>query len=50
MILYVWFMSKLKLNYRDLFDLVRSMMKTRKDNNVIDRIGTVYAENDIELS
>lgn len=26
------------------------MMKTRKDNNVIDRIGTVYAENDIELS
>lgn len=43
-------MSKLKLNYRDLFDLVRSMMKTRKDNNVIDRIGIVYAENDIELS
>lgn len=26
------------------------MMKTRQDNNVIDRIGVIYAENDNELS
>ena len=26
------------------------MTKTRQDNDVIDRIGVVYAENDIELS
>ena len=26
------------------------MMNTRHDNNVIDHIGTVYAENEIELS
>ena len=26
------------------------MMKTRQDNNVTDRIGLVYVENDIELS
>lgn len=26
------------------------MMKTRHDNNVTDRNGIVYAENDIELS
>ena len=26
------------------------MMKTRQDNNVIDRTGVVYAENEIKLS
>ena len=26
------------------------MMKTRKNNNVIDHIGSVYAENETELS
>ena len=26
------------------------MMKTKEDNDVIDRIGAIYAENDIKLS
>ena len=40
--------SKLKLNYRDLFDQ-ESVMKTTQDNKMIDRIGTVYVENETEL-
>ena len=46
----VYFTSKLKLNYRDLYDLVRSMMKTKQDNDVTDHIGVVYAENETKLS
>ena len=42
-------MPKLKFNYWDLFDWVWSMMKTRKENNVIDRTGAVYSENETEL-
>ena len=34
----------------DWLDQVQSMMKTRKDNEVIDCTGVVYIENDIELS
>ena len=30
-------MPKMKLNYHDLFNKVRSMMKTRHDNDVTDR-------------
>lgn len=48
--LWVWSTSKPKLNYQDLFDQVRSMMKTRQDNNMIDHTGAVYIEYDTELS
>lgn len=37
------------LNYRDLFDRVLSVMKTRQDNDVIDFISVVYVEIEIEL-
>lgn len=33
-----------------LFDQVRFVMKTRQDNDVIDRISLVYAENETQLS
>lgn len=42
-------MLKMKLNCQDLFGQVRSMMKTNQDNDLTDRIGAVYVENDIEL-
>ena len=38
------------LNYRDRLDEVSSMMKIRYDNDMSDRTGAMYAENDIELS
>lgn len=41
---------KLKLNYQDLLEWVRSMMKTILDNNMIDCTSMVYTKNDIELS
>ena len=40
----------MKLSYRDRFDGVWSMMKTRQDNDMIDRIGLVKVETKIELS
>ena len=43
-------MPKTKLNYQDLSNLMRSMMKTRQDNNVIDYTGVVYIENKTKLS
>ena len=49
-ILQLRFTSKTKLNYHDKSDRVRSVMKIRDNNNVTDRIGTVYAENENELS
>ena len=42
-------MSKLKLNSQDLFDQVQFMMKTRQDNDVIDRTSAIYVENEIKL-
>ena len=39
----------MKLSYRDQSNLVLSLMKTRQDNDMIDRIGAVYVENDSEL-
>ena len=36
--------QKSKLNYRDLFDRVWSLMKTRQDNNVIDRTSAVSSK------
>ena len=49
-ILQLRFTSKTKLNYHDKSDRVRSVTKIRHNNNVTDRIGTVYAENENELS
>ena len=43
-------MSKLKLKSWDLSDFVRSMMKTRQNNDVTDCIDVVYAETETELS
>lgn len=39
-----------KMNYRDLPDQVRSVMKTIKDNDVIDHVDAVWAKNKTELS
>lgn len=43
-------MPKLKLNYQDLSDQVLSMMKTKKDNDVIDHTSAIYAKTETELS
>ena len=40
---------KTKLCCRDRSNLVWSVMKTRQDNDVTQRMGLVYVENDIEL-
>ena len=37
------------LNYYDWSELVKSMTKTRQDNDVTDRIVVVYVENDTKL-
>lgn len=47
---YVWSTQKPKLNYRELSDQVQYVVKTRKDNNLTDYIGTLYIENDTEFS
>ena len=39
----------MKLNYHDWLDWVRSMTKTRQDNDLTDCIGVVYTKNEIEL-
>lgn len=41
---------KNETGYRDQLDEVRSAIKKKQDNDVIDRTGTVYVENDTELS
>ena len=46
----VWSTPKLKLSYQDLLNWVRSLAKTRKYNDMIDRIGAVYTNNEIGLS
>ena len=37
------------LNYQDQLDSVLSMTKVRQYNDVIDHIGLLYVENEIEL-
>lgn len=39
----------MKLGFCDRSDWVWSMIKIKQDNNVIDRIGLLYAKNDNEL-
>ena len=41
---------KSKYNYYDLFNRVRSVIKTRKYNDMFDCTGAVYDENETELS
>ena len=43
-------MPKSELNSHDQSDRVRSMMKTREDNDVIDCIGAVYDKIGVDLS
>ena len=42
-IIKVFFMSKMKLNCYDPSNKVQSMIKTKQDNDMIDRMGVVYA-------
>lgn len=42
-------MPKIKLSFLDLLDRVQSMIKTIKDNDMIDRTSLVYVETKIEL-
>ena len=39
-------MSKPKLDYQDLSNMVSSMRKTEQDNVVTDHTGMAYAKND----
>lgn len=39
----------MKLRYHDRLDRVKSMKKIQQDNDMVDRIGTVYAKNENEL-
>ena len=38
------------LNFHDWSDRVQSVTNTKEDNDVINHIGVVYVENDIEIS
>ena len=38
-------MRKLKLNYQDLLNWVQYVTKTKQDNYMTHRIGTVYTKN-----
>ena len=48
-IVQVRFMMKMKLNSHNRSDMVWSMMKTRKDNDMINHIGAVYAKSEMEF-
>lgn len=48
-IVQVWSMPKLKLNYWDLFNRVRSMMKAKQDNDMTDGIDAIYDKNEPQL-
>ena len=43
-IIQVWTMLKMNLSYHDQLDQVRSMKRTRKDNDLTNRIGMIYTE------
>ena len=49
LIIQVWFMLKLELNYQDWLDKMRSIMKNKEDNKVTDRTGVIFAQQDTEL-
>ena len=43
-------MLKIKLRFHDWLDWVQFVIKTKEDNEMIDRIGLVYVEAETELS
>ena len=43
-IIQVWTTLKMNLSYHDQLDQVRSMKRTRKDNDLTNRIGMIYTE------
>ena len=43
-------MPKIKLSYRDRSNQEQHVTKTKQDNDVIDRTGTVYTKNYSKLS
>lgn len=49
-IFHMRFMTKTKLSYYDQSDRVQYIMKTKQNNDITDRTGTIYAKNDTELS
>ena len=49
LIIQVWSMPKTELSFCDLFDWVLSEMKTRHNNDIIECLGGIYTENNIEL-
>ena len=42
-------MPKTKLDYYNRSGKVRSMMKARQDNDLMDRIGTVHVKNETKI-
>ena len=44
LIVYMWTTPKTKLSYPDRLDLVRSLMKTKQNNKMIDHTSAVYAK------
>ena len=45
----VWSLQNMIPNHQEWLDSVRSMMKTRKNNDVTDRIGQLFAKNKTEV-
>lgn len=43
-------MLKMKLNYRDLSNMVQYVTKTRQDNNMTNNTGAIYIKNETEMS
>ena len=50
LIMQVWSLQNMIPNHQEWLDSVLSMMKTRKNNDVINRIGQLFAENKTEVS
>lgn len=47
-IIKVWSTSKTKLSFRDWLNLMRFVIKSSQDNNMINHIGLVYTETETE--
>ena len=50
LIMQVWSPQNMIPNHQEWLDSVLSMMKTRKNNDVINRIGQLFVENKTEVS
>ena len=49
LIVHVQSMPKMKLDYCNRLGKVRSMMKARQDNDLMDRIGMVHIKNETKI-